>query len=164
MRDDVGPMRQVATMCSAVDLIQETCAVMALPRLARISRAASGVLERLHCDEIVATPEMLGDLLAAVHALSHRLGVDGDSATASARTDDELIARLVRWRGSREPRAEAESVPHDRVPAAVIAVLLDEIHERLSRLALVAHHLTLFPWTARDDADECTGRDGNRTN
>lgn len=148
VRDDVGWATLLATMCTAVELIQETCAVMALPRLARIGRAALGVLERLQADEIVATPDMLGDVLAAVDAIDGRLSIHGDLGRDSAAADDELVARLVRWRATRVGAARAEPPQHDRARDAMVAMLLDEIRERLCELALMAHYLTLFPWTA----------------
>lgn len=160
---DVGWSTLIATMYSAMELIQETCAIMALPRLARVGRAALGVLERLDAGEISATPQMLADVLSAVDAIDGRLSLHGDLAVDSASADDELITRLARWRGP-HAMAAAESAAPDRATSAMTAMLLDEIRERLCDLALVAHYLALFPWRGDHRAAARVGRHAGSDN
>ncbi len=146
-RDDVGWQTLVGTMCSAMELIQETCAIMVLPHLARIARAITALLQRLHDAEVEPTPAMLGEILAAVDVIEGRISLFGDSGQDTARDDSALVARLASWRTpvSIAPGDDAAAAAGGNV-AEMNAMLLDEIRERICELALVAHYLNLFPW------------------
>lgn len=153
-RDDHGRATLFATMCTAMELVQETCALMALVRLARLARACVAVLDRLQSGEMEPRPRMMEDLLSTITAIDDRLSnfTDAGEALTAAVDDEELIARLARWRGPGAMAPSHSATVRTIDESEANAMLLDEIRERICELALVTHYLSLFPWHVDDRA------------
>lgn len=161
---EVGDVAVVSTMCSAMERIQEACAVMAYPRLARVARAVLGALERMQAREVAPTPAMLADVLAAVNTIDRRLRSRGDREDSATSNDEQMIAQLARWRGTVEWRTSDSGTPPCGADEEMNTLLLDEIRERMSGLTLLAHYQILFAWKGDGPAGPGRGENGRRDN
>jgi two-component system chemotaxis sensor kinase CheA len=100
-----------------VHTIKGTCGFLGLPRLEHVAHAAENVLGRVRDGELVATPEVISLVLAALDRI--KLIVAGLAAHGSepAGDDDAIITALDRAHAGELPAMPAAAEPLEAPPA-----------------------------------------------
>ena len=80
-----------------IHTMKGTCGFLGLPRLEGIAHAAENVLDALRAGRIPISPDMIGDVLAAVDSIKAVLVQLEASETEPAGDDSAVTQRLERW-------------------------------------------------------------------
>lgn len=92
-----GDVALLNSVFRTIHTIKGTCGFLGLARLESVAHVAENVLDKLRAGHLATSPELIGDVLAAIDCIKHVLHQLERTEKEPEGDDSELMARLERW-------------------------------------------------------------------